>query len=75
MPLPSSQSHYNIAISISNKIDVNHLYSNGISQNIILLYELFELLGHQVFLVTDAPKKNQKLALNNNQLFRICTLN
>lgn len=64
---------YTIAISIADKIDENFLYTNGISQNIILLYELFELLGHNVILVTDTGRDNHKLKLNNQQ-FSIYTI-
>jgi hypothetical protein len=74
MSSTSNQKSYNIAISIVDKIDVNHLYSNGISQNIVLLYELFELLGHAVFLVVITPRENQKLRLNNNKQFNASTL-
>ena len=74
MSSSQNQPHYDIAISISDKIDANHLYSNGISQNIVLLYELFELLGHKVFLVVITPRENQKLKFNNNQQFDTYTL-
>ncbi len=66
--------HYTIAISIIDNIDTEMLYANGISQNIILLYELFELLGHTVILITETARDNQKLKLNTGKLFTICTL-
>jgi hypothetical protein len=66
--------HYNIAISITDKINTSHLYSNGISQNIVLLYELFERLGHNVFLVIITPREAQTITLNDNQQLNALTL-
>lgn len=64
----------NIAISITDKIDINYIYSNGLSQNIIFLYDLFELLGHNVILVTKTPRENRKITLNKDQNYHTFTV-
>ena len=63
------QKKYTIVISIDGRINADFLYANGVSQNIILLYELFELLGHKSFLFTRKPVKNQKLDLGMGKQF------
>lgn len=61
-----------IAISIAGHVDGNTLYANGISQNIILLFRLFELLGHEVVLIADNHQKDQKLS--ENQVISLYTV-
>ena len=65
---------YSIAISIVDKIDAGFLYANGISQNIVLLYELFELLGHEVCLIVNTARPNQTMTLNSDKAFVTYTL-
>ncbi|WP_428095948.1 DUF2827 family protein [Candidatus Thioglobus sp.] len=69
-----AQKKYQIAISISDNISADSLYNNGISQNIVLLHDLFELLGHQVLLVNNRGHKNQKLKLDKGKEFSLYTV-
>jgi len=64
----------NIALSIIDDIDNNRLYSNGAFQNILFLYDLFEQLGHNLFLVTKTPRQKQKIIFQDDQSYNTLTL-
>lgn len=64
---------YTFAISIRDDINEKNLFSNGLSQNIIFLYDLFELLGHKVILLVQTKRESKKLKLPSNKKYTILT--
>ena len=58
--LPSLLSHSKpIVIFATNDVNHHTLFQNGLTQNIVILYDLFECLGYQSYLLqASSPEKN-----------------
>jgi hypothetical protein len=58
--LPSLVSHSKpIVIFATNDVNHHTLFQNGLTQNIVILYDLFECLGYQSYLLqASSPEKN-----------------
>jgi hypothetical protein len=57
--LPSLVSHSKpIVIFATNDVNHNTLFQNGLTQNIVILYNLFECLGYQSYLLQASSEKN-----------------
>ena len=58
--LPSLVSHSKpIVIFATNDVNHHTLFQNGLTQNIVILYDLFECLGYQPYLLqASSPEKN-----------------
>ncbi|PHS73629.1 MAG: hypothetical protein COB22_00010 [Cycloclasticus sp.] len=62
------------ALSIRDDISDANLFSNGISQNIIFLCDLFELLGHKVILLVNTKRQQKKVSFRSKQNYKIFTV-
>lgn len=62
------------ALSIRDDISDSNLFTNGISQNIIFLCDLFELLGHKVILLVNTKRQQKKITFRNKKSYRIFTV-
>ena len=57
--LPSLVSHSKpIVIFATNDVNHHTLFQNGLTQNIVILYDLFECLGYQSYLLQASSEKN-----------------
>ena len=61
------------ALSIRDDISDSNLFTNGISQNIIFLCDLFELLGHKVMLLVNTKRQQKKITFRNKKSYRVFT--
>ncbi len=64
---------YTFAISIRDDITAGNLFTNGISQNIIFLADLFALMGHKVVLLVNTKRQNKQLRLMNDKSYALFT--
>ncbi len=64
--LPSKK---NILLA-SNDITENNLFTNGILQNILILYNLFELIGYKSYII-QYRKQGQLLVGSNDSIYNI----
>ena len=50
----------------SNNIDENNIFLNGLNQNILILYDMFELIGYKSYLIQHRAGAND----NKNDMFK-----
>jgi hypothetical protein len=62
--LPSFTKHKKIIVLASNEINDDSLFTNGLTQNIIILYDLFESMGYSCKLLQTTISTNKKTFLN-----------
>jgi hypothetical protein len=62
--VPSFTSNKKIIVLASNEINDDSLFTNGLTQNIIILYDLFEAMGYQCKLLQTNIATNKKIFLN-----------
>jgi hypothetical protein len=56
---PLMHSHKPIVIFATNDVNHHTLFQNGLTQNIVILYDLFECLGYRSYLLqASSPEKN-----------------
>jgi|UniRef100_A0A6C0BII1 hypothetical protein len=56
---PLMRSHKPIVIFATNDVNHHTLFQNGLTQNIVILYDLFECLGYRSYLLqASSPEKN-----------------
>lgn len=66
---------YRIGISIGSTMDLSKMSVTGVPQNIVFLYELMALMGHEVTLITDAAVSYQTIQLARGKSYNICSIN
>lgn len=64
----------NFALTIRDDIDSSNIYANGISQNIIFLYDLFKLLGHNVTLMVVTSRNKKTIRFKTNKNYKTLTI-
>lgn len=69
-----SKKALNLVLTIRDDIDSNNIYSNGISQNIIFFYDLFELLGHNVTLMIVTKRDKKFIRFKKDKKYKIRTI-
>ncbi|MEH6504570.1 MAG: DUF2827 family protein [Cycloclasticus sp.] len=68
-------SNYKVGISIGSTMDDTKMSITGVPQNIVFLYELLNLLGHNVTLLTDTAISVGTIKLAPGRLYNICSIN
>jgi hypothetical protein len=62
---------YKIGISVGRSIDSSILFKTGVPQNIAILFELLQQLGHEVTLLTETPPISNTASLSKNKTYPI----
>lgn len=63
--------NYKIGITVGASINASILFKTGVPQNIVFLYELLKLLGHEVTLLSETPPPSETVSLSENRTYPI----